>query len=81
MSENDKDTMLDGLSKSVTALCAAIDPKHTHGPETEKIVAHERQIRETARDMIGSIRIHCGMNSQYGYLREWAERLAKLLDE
>ena len=38
--------MLDELSRNVTALALAIDPQATHGPETEKLVKYEGEIRE-----------------------------------
>ena len=38
--------MLDSLSRNVTALALAIDPQATHGPETEKLVKYESEIRE-----------------------------------
>ena|ERR1051325_1114706 len=42
----DEQEMMDSLSRNVTALCEAIDPTFTHGPETEKIVAWEKEIRD-----------------------------------
>lgn len=38
--------MLDALSRNVTALALAIDPQATHGPETDKLVKYEGEIRE-----------------------------------
>lgn len=42
---SDEQTMMDALSRSVTALCEAIDPTSEHGPETDKIIAWETEIR------------------------------------
>ncbi len=33
-------------SRTITKLCEAIDPTHTHGPETDKICAYARRCRE-----------------------------------
>lgn len=42
----DQQDMMDSLSRNVTALCTAIDPTHSHGPETEKIVAFQNEVRK-----------------------------------
>ena len=47
----EEQNMMDSLSRNVTALCEAIDPTHTHGPETEKIVAHAKATRYAIRMM------------------------------
>jgi hypothetical protein len=38
--------IVDEQSRTITKLCEAIDPTHSHGPETDKICAYARQCRE-----------------------------------
>jgi Cu2+-containing amine oxidase len=71
---------LDGLSRSVTALCLAIDPKCTHGPATESIVSHEKKLRETAQDLCNVIDVLIGIKrGQYSDIQEYCARLKELL--
>ena len=49
----DEQNQMDALSKTVTELCSAIDPKSIHGPETAKIVAHAKAMRFAVRLMVG----------------------------
>lgn len=77
----EKDRVINSLSKTVTALCESIDPDHTHGPETEKIVAHCRAIRETGADLCNTIDCQIGRQrgGQYEAVQEWRDRLKALL--
>ena len=45
---------MDALSKTVTTLCLAIDPKCTHGPETEKIAAYARAMRFAVKMLVNN---------------------------
>lgn len=46
MKEPTLQEIIDQQSRTITQLCEAIDPACSHGPETEKLVAYEKEIRE-----------------------------------
>jgi hypothetical protein len=70
--------MLDALSKSVTVLALAIDPTALHGPETEKIVAYENEIREKLFGLLCSLYDDAICQDDKG-ARAWVMPLVKLL--
>lgn len=69
------------LTKTVHRLCEAIDPKHTHGPETEKIVEHQKKLRVAARGICNVVDLLIGRsNKQYCDVIAYRNRIRELLD-
>jgi hypothetical protein len=50
MTTQEQETM-ESLSRTVTALCQAIDPDCKHGPETEKLVHYCTELRRHAGEL------------------------------
>lgn len=50
--------MMDALSNNVTALAQAIDPTGTHGPETQKLVEYQAEVRKWTLTLVQTTDIH-----------------------
>ncbi|GEM_PF-4744950 len=76
------DSMIESLSKNITVLCEAIDPKATHGPEAVKIAAHAKAIREVATHLCNVIDVMIGIkpNSPWQDIQGYRDQLRALLE-